>query len=71
GTEKKYESLLGLVEKIDLPAKQILYDLLVLQVQDSSSFSWEPSLSAKTISAVERPFVSVDLGSVLDLQFNV
>lgn len=71
GTEQKYKQLLSLLEHIDIPQKQILYELLVLQVQDSSNFSWEPSLTAKPIALGDSNFVSADLGSVLDLQFNV
>lgn len=71
GTEKKYEDLICLLKNIDLPQKQILYDILVLQVQSSTSFSWEPSLSAKKITFGDKNFISGDLGSVMDLQCNV
>lgn len=71
GTEKNYENLLCLLKNIDLPQKQILYDILVLQVQSSKNFSWEPSLTAKTIEMGDRSLISADLSSVLDLQTNV
>lgn len=71
GTKNKYEQLQEFLQKIDVPQKQILYDLLVLQVQESSNFSWEPSLTAKTLTMGDRNFISADLGSVLDLQCNI
>lgn len=61
GSEKKYESLLEVIETIDKPTKRLSYDLLILQSQKSTVENWNSSLKASRLSSGNRTEASLIL----------
>lgn len=71
GTEENYAVLLDQLAVIDAPVKRITYDLLIIQYQESGTSSWTPSLKVRPVELGDALLASAEVGSVMDLQFNV
>ncbi len=71
GTEDIRHSFLELLSEIDRPKKVIRYDLLILQYTKGSSLSWGISQSARSIKGNDRTCLAGDLGSVLNINFDL
>ncbi len=71
GSEESFNHLQKVLTHLDKPSVIIGYDLLVLQVQESDSFSWRPSLSAESVSLGDKTQLSGHLGSVFALNLDV
>lgn len=71
GTEENYALLMNQLAIIDAPVKRITYDLLIIQYQQSGTSSWTPSLKIRPVELGDALLASAEVGSVMDLQFNV
>lgn len=71
GTDEQYEKLLEDIKTIDVSAKRIRYDLLVMQFQSTDDFSFDSSLSMRRLELGDRNGIAASLGSVLDLNLDV
>lgn len=71
GTEEKFNFLLTYLPIVDVPVKRITYDLLIIQYQQTSASSWSPSLQLRPVQFGDALLANAELGSVMDLQFNV
>ncbi len=71
GSNDAYQKLAEAIKEIDKPATIIRYDLLVLQVQESDSFNWNPSFSVDSVSLGDRTKLSGHIGSILALNVDI
>ena len=72
GSDEQYNSLVEKLYVIDVPARRLRYDLLVVQYQSSLDNKWKPSLTVKpSASGTTSLDYGVGLGSVLDLSLDV
>lgn len=71
GTETAYLNLLEQVKICDRPVLRVSYDLLILQYDEGSENSWNPSFSAGKMKIGDRNDFGVKLGNVMNLNLNV
>ncbi len=71
GSDEAYALLKSALLVLDTPSTIIGYDLLVLQVQKSESFTWKPNLSVDPVSIGDRTNITGHLGSVAALNLDV
>lgn len=71
GTEDAYNNLCSQLDLCDRPEKNIRYDLLIIQYDETKQNLWSSSVKCKKITAGDRNNTSVLLGSVMDLNLNV
>lgn len=71
GSEKSHSALLDILKDIDKPNIVIGYDLLVLQVQESESFKWKPSFSAKPVKPGDRTNIGGHIDSGFAFNFDI
>ena len=71
GTSGQYSMLLESIKLLDVNAKRIRYDLLVMQYQSSDSFTFDHTLSSKRLALGDRNGMTAVLGSVLNLNMDV
>ncbi len=71
GSDESFEILKQNLKEIDKPSVRVRYDLLILQVQDSSSDKWNVSHSAGPSALTDATNLQAVLGSVLSLNFDV
>ncbi|MDR3284984.1 MAG: type II and III secretion system protein, partial [Treponema sp.] len=71
GPEESYNRLLAALPEIDKPARQIRYDLLIIQFQETKDSTWKSGLSASNVAMGDRTGAAAQLGSVLSLNFDV
>ena len=71
GTQAAYLSLCEQVKVCDRPVVRVSYDLLILQYDEGSENSWNPSLSVGKIHSGDINDFGVNIGNVLNLNLNV
>ncbi len=71
GSKDAFAVLNEYIRLLDKPAVIIGYDLLVLQVQESSSLHWNPRFALDSVSLGDRTKASAHLGSVLALSLDI
>ncbi len=71
GNEGMYEKLLEYCSFVDVPAKRISYDLLILQFDETSEKLWDSSFSAKNLELGDKNVVSTSLGSIMNFNLNL
>lgn len=71
GTETTYKDLCRQIEICDRPSTRISYDILILQYDESSDNSWSSNVKAERLGAGEFSNLSLGMGSILNLNFDV
>ena len=71
GTEPAYLSLLEHVKMCDRPVVRVSYDLLILQYEEGSENSWNPSFSVRKMNLGDKNDFGIKLGNMLNLNLNV
>lgn len=71
GSENQYKKFCSLLKEIDVPVKQIRYDLLVVQYQNTKNSDWESNVSAKPLQFGDLNGITASLGSVLNFNLDV
>jgi len=71
GSDERRELFLKDLEIIDRPQPRIRYDLFIIQVQESSSLSWNAQAEARFVRPGDRTMVTGQLGNLLNLNFDI
>lgn len=71
GSEERFITLMNYVYEIDVPAKRLSYDLLVMQYQYSGEETWECNLGSDVLGYGDSTGSSTSLGSVLNFNLDI